>query len=137
MSEFKQELIEDVKDENGLTLKDNKFLDLLFEECKGNIKDAMKLAGLTGSQHVLTKRLEQQIKERSQTYMAASTARATISLVSVLDDPNQPGLDRTIKAAKEILDRGGVVKDETPTVKEQNFMFILPAIKEEKQDEDE
>lgn len=135
MSEFKQELIEDVKDENGLTLKDNKFLDLLFEECKGNIKEAMKASGLSGSQYVLTKRLDKFIKERAASYLAANTARASISLVSILDDPNSPGLKNVIAASKEILDRGGVVKDETPTVKEQNFMFILPAIKEEKEDE--
>lgn len=135
MSELKEILKDDVLDEDGLTLKDNKFLEVLFDECNGNIKEAMKLSGLTGTQHSITKRLEKHIKERAAGYLAASTAKASISLVSILDDPNQPGLDRTIKAAKEILDRGGVVKDETPVVKEQNFMFILPAIKEEKEDE--
>lgn len=135
MSEFKQELLDDVLDENGLTHKENKFLDVLFDEFKGNVKEAMKASGLTGSQHTLSKRLSKHIKERSAAYLAAHTAKASLSLVSILDDPNQPGLKNTIAAAKEILDRGGVMKDETPVIKEQNFMFILPPIKEEKEDE--
>lgn len=136
MSELKKELEADVLDENGLTHKDNRFLEVLFDECKGNVKEAMKVAGITGPTHVIQKRLHKEIKERSASYLGASTAKAAISLVDAIDDPNRPGLDRAIKAAKEILDRGGVVKDETPVVKEQNFMFILPPIKEDKEEED-
>ena len=131
MSEFKEELQADVVDENGLTHKDNKFLDVLFEDCKGNVREAMKLAGLTGGQHSLTKRLEKFIKDRAANYLAANTAKAAISLVDTLDDPNQPGLKNSIAAAKEILDRGGVGKKEEAVVTEQSFMFILPAKKQD------
>lgn len=129
MTEFKQELEADVLDENGLTHKDNKFLDVLFDECKGNVKEAMKLSGLAGSTHSIAKRLEKHIRERAASYIGSNTAKAAISLVDVLEDPNRPGMKNSIAAAKEILDRGGVVKDETPVVQEQTFMFILPAKK--------
>lgn len=134
MSEFKEELKADVLDENGLTHKDNHFLEVLFDECKGNVPAAMKQAGISGSASAIQKRLHKEIKERAASYLGAHTAKAAISLVDAIDNPNIPGLDRAIKAAKEILDRGGVVKDETPVVKEQNFMFILPPVKESDDD---
>ncbi len=133
MSEFKEELKQDVIDENGLTHKDNKFLEVLFDECKGNIKDAMKAAGLTGPQHLVTSRLKEKIKEIAQDYLIANTGRAVVSLVNTLDDPNLPGTKNTLTAAGMILDRGGVVKKEEVTVQEQNFMFILPAKEREEE----
>lgn len=127
MSELKDELVADVTDEHGLTNKDNKFLEVLFDECKGNIKEAMKVVGLTGPQSAITKRLGKQIKELSSDYLLANTARATISLVTTLDDPNLPGTKNILATAKEILDRSGVVKKEETQVVEHNYMFILPA----------
>lgn len=127
MSEFKEELKADILDENGLTHKDNKFLEVLFDECKGNIKEAMKLAGITGPQTAVTKRLHKQIKELTSEYLIANTARAAIGIVTVIDDPNKPGNKDILSAAGMILDRGGVVKKEEVTVQEQNFMFILPS----------
>jgi hypothetical protein len=134
MSEFKDELAADVIDENGLTNKENKFLEVLFGEAKGNIQSAMKLSGLTGNPNTLMKRLSKHIKTLSEEYMAAHTGRAVISLVSIFDDPNAPGNKNLLTAAKEVLDRGGVVKEEKQTITEQNFMFILPA--KEKDDEE-
>lgn len=144
MSEFKEELKltdkvsvgekpekdwlkQDVIDENGLTHKDNKFLEVLFDECKGNIKDAMKISGIAGSQTAITKRLGKQIKELTSEYLIANTARAAIGVVSVIDHPNVPGNKDILSAAGMILDRGGVVKKEEVVVQEQNFMFILPS----------
>lgn len=126
MSEFKEALKQDVIDDNGLTHKDNKFLEVLFDECKGNIKEAMKLAGLTGPQSAVSKRLGKQIKETSADFFVANTARATIGLIDVLDNPTLPGATNLMKAADMVLDRGGIVKKEETVVQEQNFMFILP-----------
>lgn len=133
MSEFKEELAADVVEENGLTHKDNKFLEVLFDECKGNIKEAMKLAGLTGPQSLVTKRLGAKIKEISSDFFVANTAKATIAMIEVLDNPNLPGNKNIITAADKILDRGGIVKKEETVVQEQNFMFILPP-KEKEED---
>ena len=126
MSEFKEELAADVIDSNGLTHKDNKFLEVLFDECKGNIKEAMKLAGLTGPQSLVTKRLGKQIKDISSDFFVANTAKATIAMIEVHDNPNLPGNKNIITAADKILDRGGIVKKEETVIQEQNFMFILP-----------
>lgn len=127
MSEFKEELKQDVLDENGLTHKDNYFLEVLFDVCEGNVKEAMKKAGLTGPQHLVTRRLKDKIQEISKDYIIANTGRAVIELVGTLDNPNEPGVKNTLSAAAMILDRGGVVKKEEAVVQEQNFMFILPS----------
>lgn len=127
MSEFKEELKQDVIDENGLTHKDNKFLEVLFDECKGNIKEAMKLAGLTGPSSAVSKRLGSKIKELTSEYLVANTAKAAIGLVGVIEEPNRPGNKDILSAAGMVLDRGGVVKKEEVVVQEQNFMFILPS----------
>lgn len=127
MSEFKEELASDVLDENGLTHRDNKFLDVLFTECKGNIKEAMKTAGISGPENIVINRLSAHIKDLTAKFLTASTAKAAVNLIRVFDEPNLPGTKNILSAAGMVLDRGGVIKKEEVVVQEQNFMFILPA----------
>lgn len=136
MSHLKETLEEDVI-VDGLSLKDQHFLDILFDEHKGNIRSAMLASGYPKStpSSAVTLRLKNQIQERAKIFLATSTAKAVISLVDVIDDPNVPGTKNILTAAKEILDRGGVFKEETITVQQQDNMFILPA--KESSDEDE
>lgn len=129
MTKFKEELEADVILDNGLKNQEQYFLDILFDECKGNVREAMSRAGYpkaTPSSEV-TKKFSKEIKDRAREYLAASTARAVISLVDVIEDPNVPGTKNIIAAAKEILDRGGVNKEETVNVNQEQTMFILPA----------
>ena len=137
MSEFKEELIADVTDENGLTERDRAFLDVLFDKCGGDVRRAMDEVGYpkgTASSEV-TKRLSKHIRERSKDYLVSNTGKAVISLVGTLNDPTAPGVKNTLDAAKQILDRGGVFKEEAPQVIEHRNMFILPA-KDEVEEED-
>lgn len=129
MSEIKEQLIADITLENGLTEKENLFLDLLFDEYKGDVRKAMEAAGYPKSHptNILTKKLSKEIAERSKNYLIVSSGKAAISLVGVLDDPTALGAKQVIAASKEILDRAGVYKEEGPKVIEQRNMFILPA----------
>ena len=128
MSHLKDLLEEDVK-VGSITERDEYFLDILFDEHKGNIRSAMLASGYPKStpSSQVTLRLKNQIQERAKIFLATSTAKAVISLVDVIDDPNVPGTKNILTAAKEILDRGGVYKEETVHVQQQDNMFILPA----------
>lgn len=121
-------LVPDTKDESGLTLRERTFLDVLFDVCGGDIRAAMDEAGYhhSVSTNSVSKALGRQIRERSKEYLISQTARAAITLSGVLSDPTRPGNDSVIKAAKEILDRGGVFKEEAVQVTEIRNMYILP-----------
>lgn len=137
MSELKEQLLADVTDENGLTEKDRAFLDVLFDLCQGDVRRAMDEVGFPKSMatSVITKRLSKHIRERSKEYLVSNTGKAVISLVSTLNDPTAPGVKNTLVAAQQILDRGGVFKEEAPQVIEHRNMFILPA-KDEREEEE-
>jgi hypothetical protein len=129
MSDLKEQLLAEVTNqETGLTLMEEAFLDNLFEFCNGNVREAMTKAGYpkdTPESHV-TKPLGKYIRERAKEYLTSASALASVSLVNLLIDPNQPGAKNVVSAAKEILDRSGVYKEEGTKVTEVRNMFILP-----------
>lgn len=129
MSDLKDTLLEDVRDEEGLTEKDRAFLDFLVDQAQGDIRKAMDLAGIPKNvpTSAITKRLGKQIKDRSRVYLESNTLKASIGLVQVLNDPSAVGNKNVIAAAKEVLDRGGVYKEETIIAVDEKNMFILPA----------
>lgn len=130
MSDLKQTLIDDITNKKtGLTEKEEYFLDVLFDKHRGNIRAAMDDAGFpkTLPTRQLTSKLKDEIVKASKDYLASNTAKATISVVSVLDDPTAPGQNTVIKAAKEILDRTGVVSEEDMNKVVERNIFILPA----------
>lgn len=128
MSELKEELLDDVRDEEGLTLKDRAFLDFLNDQAQGDIRKAMDLAGIPKSvpTSAITKRLGKQIKELTKDFLVSNTLKASHGLVSVLNDPTLQGAKNVIAASKEVLDRGGIFKEETIVAVDEKNMFILP-----------
>ncbi len=129
MTHLKETLEQDVLTPEGLSERDQHFLDILFDECKGDVRAAMTQSGYSPKipTSAITKRLKNEIQERSKVFLATSTAKAVISLVDVINDPNIPGTKNILTAAKEILDRGGVNKEETINLQQEQNMFILPA----------
>lgn len=130
MTEFKNVLAEDnIDKDTGFSLRETNFLDILFDECKGNVREAMTRSGYSKSVPTssVTKKFKKEIQELSKAYLSIQTAKAAISLVDVIDDPNQVGAGNIIKAAREILDRGGVFKEEDTTKVVEKNIFILPA----------
>lgn len=136
MSHMKEELQKDVIGPSGLLLQEEAFLSSLFDIHKGNIRAAMDASGYPKDTptSVVTKKLGKIIQEMSRDYMAASTARATLELVGTFNDPTAPGVKNVLVAAKEVLDRGGVYKEERVQVQDESSMFILPAKKDSEED---
>lgn len=113
-----------------LTDKQKLFLDaLMSEECRGNIKKAMKVAGYADntSSTVVVAALKEEINDRAAMVMAMNAPKAAWGMVDVLDDPSAMGARNSIAAAAQILDRTGLIKKDQVEVKNTGgAMFILP-----------
>ena len=114
----------------SLTDSQEKFLDALFGEAKGNPKKAGELAGY--SEHSYPKvlrNLKSEIVSRAETYLATHSAKAATKMVDMLDeDGTTPQASIRMEAAKQILDRIGIAKKEKldVNVKALHGLFILP-----------
>jgi hypothetical protein len=105
------------------------FLEALLGEARGDIRRAMTLAGY--SEKTKTKEvvgpLKEEILDRTNMMMAMNAPKAAFGMVNVLDDPTALGARNQINAAKEVLDRVGLVKKEQVQVTTTGGgMFILP-----------
>ena len=115
----------------SLTNTQEKFLDVLFGEAKGNPRKAGELAGY--SEHSYPKvlrNLKSEIVSRAETYLATHSAKAATKMVDMMDeDGTTPHANIRLEAAKQILDRIGIAKKEKIDVnlKAVQGLFILPA----------
>lgn len=122
-------LLNDTIGDNGLTDRENYFLDILFDDCSGDIPYAMKLAGYHPSTSVssVTRILSKEIAKRSREYLASQTAKASIALVRLsVEAGGTPGVANQLKAIESILNRGGVNKEEDRIEVKDNVMIMLP-----------
>lgn len=119
-----------------LTEKQQKFLDVLFEEAQGDPIKAKKLAGYsdTVSSTEVVRTLTDEIADLTKRFIAQSSTKAAYTMFSVMNDPTDLGVKEKMMAAKDILDRAGFVKTEKVEVRAQEPLFILPA-KEDHSDE--
>ena len=114
----------------SLTDSQEKFLDALFGEAKGNPKKAGELAGYSENSYPkVLRNLKSEIVSRAETYLANYSARAATKMVDMLDeDGTTPHASIRMEAAKQILDRVGLAKKEKldVNVKAMHGLFILP-----------
>lgn len=111
------------------TEKQKAFLDALMGEARGNIRKAMDMAhysrGTRASE--VTGPLKEEIIEQASMMLAMNAPKAAHGLIGVLDDPTALGARNAINAAREVLDRTGLVKKEKVEVTNNGGgMFILP-----------
>ena len=122
----------------GLTNTQEKFLDVLFGEAKGNLKKAGELAGYSEHSYPkVVRNLKQEIISRAENYLATHSAKAATKMVDMLDeDGTTPHANIRLEAAKQILDRIGIAKKDQLDInmKALHGIFILPA--KDKLDED-
>ena len=117
--------------DKSLTDTQEKFLDALFGEAQGNPKRAGELAGY--SEHSYPKvlrNLKDEIVKRAENYLAIHSAKAATKMVNMLEeDGTTPHASIRMEAAKQILDRIGIVKKDQLDVNMnlKHGMFILPA----------
>ena len=111
-----------------LTEKQQKFLDVLFEEAKGNPVTAKKLAGYSENNptSAITASLQEEIADLTKKFIASTATKAAYSLSQVIDNPTDLGNKEKKIAAKDILDRGGFTKTDKVEVKSASPLFILP-----------
>jgi len=111
-----------------LTEKQQAFLSVLFDEAQGNITRAKELAGYSPNvkNSELINSLKDEILEATQTYMASAAPQAAVAMVSGIIDPTQLGMRDKLSAAKELLDRTGLVKTEKMQVEASGGVMVLP-----------
>ena len=121
----------------SLTDSQEKFLDALFGEARGNPKKAGELAGYSEHSYPKVLRsLKSEIVARAENYLATHSAKAATKMVDMLDeDGTTPHASIRMEAAKQILDRIGIVKKEQMDInmKAMHGLFILPPKEEPKE----
>ena len=112
----------------ALTEKQQKLLAVLFDEAGGDIIAAKKLAGhsdATSSTEILNS-LKEEILDATSTYMARNAPKAAMAMVGALYDPTELGIRDKMSAAKELLDRTGLVKTEKMQVETKGGVMLMP-----------
>ena len=111
-----------------LTAKQQVFLNALFDEAGGSVILAKKIAGYsdTSSTSEIVKGLKEEILEATQLYMARNAPQAAVAMAGGLMDPPELGIRDKMVAAKELLDRTGLVKTEKMQVEASGGVMLMP-----------
>ena len=111
-----------------LTAKQQVFLNELFDEAGGRVILAKKIAGYadTSSTSEIVKGLKEEILEATQLYMARNAPQAAVAMAGALMDPTELGIRDKMVAAKELLDRTGLVKTEKMQVEASGGVMLMP-----------
>ena len=124
----------------NLTDMQEKFLDVLFGEAKGNPREAARLAGYSSHSYPkVIRNLKKEITELAETHLSTHSAQAATRLITLLDeDGTTPQASIRLAAANSILDRVGIIKKDQIDVnmKALHGIFILPAKDNPKKNED-
>jgi len=111
-----------------LTEKQRKFLDVLFDEANGDVTQAKLLAGYapTSSTSDIVRGIKEEVLEATQMFMARNAPKAAVAMVSGINDPTELGIREKMAAAKELLDRTGLVKTEKMQVESTGGVMLMP-----------
>lgn len=110
-----------------LSEKQKLFLEYIFHESVGGDFDkAKELAGYapTTLTSWLIDSVKEELIEHTKLYLAKNAPKAAFGVMNVMDNPGLRGQMVKLSAAKEVLDRVGVVK--TEKVEVSQGAFILP-----------
>ena len=123
-------LREDLHTKAQVAKKEKQVLEADTNEAQGDPKKAGDIVGYAPGYYLkAVKSLKEQILERSEYSLAMHSAKAVKGLVDALDeDGKTPGVNIRMEAAKQILDRVGIVKRDKLDVTAQvaHGIFILP-----------
>ena len=115
----------------NLTDMQEKFLDVLFAEARGNPREAARLAGYSeNSYSKVIRNLKKEITELAENHLSTHSAQAANRLITLLDeDGTTPQASIRLAAANSILDRVGLTKKDQLDInmKALHGIFILPA----------
>ena len=123
-------MLPEKRQKQELSTQQKTFIDFLFGAANGNPKKAGELAGYSEHSYPkVIKSLKDEIIERAEYSLALHSAKAVKGLINALDeDGTAPGANIRMEAAKQILDRVGLVKREKVDINAQvaHGIFILP-----------
>ena len=111
-----------------LTEKQQKFMAVLFDEAGGDMVMAKKMAGYSDATTTteIVKGLKEEILEATQMYTARNAPKAAMAMTGALYDPTELGIRDKMSAAKELLDRVGLVKTEKMQVEASGGVMLMP-----------
>lgn len=116
-----------------MTEKQQKYLDALFGEARGERREAATIAGYSQGTPLATieKPILKEIRERSLEQITANSVKAAFFVEDVLDGTvkgdNLLGVKERFAAAKDLLDRGNIKPEQKVEVESSSPLFILPA----------
>ena len=113
-----------------LNEKQQKFMEVLFDEAKGDILLAKKLAGYSENTPTrnIVDTLKDEIADATRSYFARIAPKAVMAMGAALTDPTELGIRDKMTAAKDLLDRAGFGNVERMDVTSSSGgVFILPA----------
>jgi len=121
-----------------LTERQQKFLAVLFDEAGGDVVAAKKLAGYSDKSNTseVVKSMKDEIMEATQLYMSRNAPKAAMAMVGGLYDPTELGIRDKMSAAKELLDRTGLVKTEKMQVEATGGVVLMPPKQVQQEDDD-
>jgi uncharacterized protein (DUF1778 family) len=109
------------------TEQQKKFLAAL-ESSMGNVRVAMDEAGYsktTPTSYVI-KSLRDEIEQIARNLLVSNSIRGVHEILNTLDNPSHPGNKYRLQAAKELLDRAGIVKEDKINIEHSGGIVILP-----------
>ena len=111
-----------------LNEKQQKFMAVLFDEAGGDVTLAKKLAGYSDASSTteVMRGIKDEILEATQDYMAQNAPRAAVAIAGGLVDPTELGIRDKLAAAKELLDRTGLVRTEKMQVEATGGVMLMP-----------
>ncbi len=111
-----------------LTERQQTFLSVLFDQAGGDVVTAKMLAGYSNATSTteVVNSLKEEIIESTQSYMARNAPKAAMAMVGGLIDPTELGIRDKMTAAKELLDRTGLVKTEKVQVEAKGGVMLMP-----------
>ena len=86
----------------------------------------MQVTLTTSSTSEIVKGLKEEILEATQLYMARNAPQAAVAMAGALMDPTELGIRDKMVAAKELLDRTGLVKTEKMQVEASGGVMLMP-----------
>ena len=113
----------------NLTEKQQRFLDVLFDEAGGDVVAAKKIAGYApeSSTSMIVESLKDEIAEKTRSYFARISPKPAVSKSNALVDPTELGIKEKMAAAKDLLDRAGLGKvDKVDVSSSGGGIFYLP-----------
>ena len=112
-----------------LTERQSKFLAVLMDEAGGDISTAKLMAGYSANttNTEVTNSLKEEIIDVTHSYLARNVPKAAMAMVGALHDPTELGIRDKMSAAKELLDRTGLVKTEKVQVEAKGGVMLMPA----------